>query len=209
MARIAPESGVFEAARAPASEELSPAQRATLNGVRTETDPARSAEAWGRETALSTALEQRFDRIETALQALQSIAQLLVAELRTARPAAQLQDPLEAADKMLALLKQQLAGKDHEIARLRHELSVRERLVGEARIPERHPAEHEALAGWEIVGRTDRNAALQDPSGRTHVIAVGEPIAPGVQLLKIDPAANRVITSGGELSYPAPRGASR
>ena len=148
-----------------------------------------------------SALQQRFDRLDTSLQTLQGVVQLILTEMRSSRASGQAQEALDAADRMLGVLKKQLSGRDQEIARLRRELSAREHLTGDTRVQAQQASARSALTGWEIVGLTARNAALKDPSGQTHVVSIGESITDGVQLRQIDPAGTRIMTNAGDITY--------
>ena len=150
-------------------------------------------------------VQQRFDRLDSSLQALQSAMQLVLTEVRSSRGSGQAQEALESADRMVSLLKRQLASRDQENVRLRGELAARERLVNEMKLQVQRSSARSALAGWEIVGLTARNAALKDPGGQTHVLSIGETIVNGVQLQQIDPAGTRITTSAGALVYHGAR----
>jgi hypothetical protein len=151
------------------------------------------------------ALQQRFDHVDASLQALQGAMQLVFTEIRSPRVSGQAQEALDSADKMLSLLKKQIATRDQEIARLRGELAAREHLVRDMKSQAQRSSARSALAGWEIVGLTVRNAALKDPSGQTHVVSIGETIVDGVQLKQIDPAGTRITTSAGDIAYHGAR----
>jgi hypothetical protein len=150
-------------------------------------------------------LQQRFDRLDTSLQALQGDLQLVLTEMRSSRVSGQAQEALDSADKMLSVLKKQIATRDQEIVRLRGELAAREHLVKDMKLQAQHASARSALAGWEIVGLTVRNAALKDPSGQTHVVSIGETIVDGVQLKQIDPAGTRITTTAGDIAYHGTR----
>jgi hypothetical protein len=167
-----------------------------------EMDPAAEARVSADDLRL---LQQRFDRLDTSLQAVQGDMQLVLTEMRSARVSGQAQEALDSADKMLSVLKKQIATRDQEIIRLRGDLAAREHLVKDMKLQAQHSKARSPLAGWEIVGLTVRNAALKDPSGQTHVVSIGETIVDGVQLKQIDPAGTRITTTAGDIAYHAAR----
>lgn len=190
----APPLGVVDApSAAPAMDAPLHAEAATP-----APNPVDSATAAGE---LRGAMTQRFDQVDAGLQNVRGLVELVVAELRTNPLSGEMQEKLDAADKMVTLLKTQAASKDGEIVRLRRELAERERLIADMKEENRRLAEKPALPGWEIVGLTARNAAFKDPAGHTRVVAVGEVIVDGVKLLEIDTAANRVGTTSGYMVY--------
>jgi hypothetical protein len=181
------------------AEESAPAR---LQGAQPSPNQPTEAEITGERLGTNelSVLQQRFDRMDASMQELQSVMQLVLTETRSAQVSGRA-EALDAADKMLGVLKKQLAGRDQEIARLRHELSTRERLANDTRGQSQQVNPRSVLTGWEIVGLTARNAALKDPSGQTHVVSIGESITDGVQLKQIDPAGIRIITSAGDIGY--------
>lgn len=150
-------------------------------------------------------LQQRFDRMDISMQALQGAMQAVLTEVRSSGASAQMKQTLESADKMVSLLKKQLTNRDQEIVRLRGALANREHLVNDMKSEAQRASARSTLAGWEIVGLTARNAALKDPSGQTHVVSVGETIVDGVQLKQIDPTRTRITTSAGDIVYHGAR----
>jgi hypothetical protein len=145
------------------------------------------------------ALEERLDRIEISLQGMQRMLESLRTELTAVRAYQPPPQPTGPTEKRSVSPRQRLTIRHQENAR--RELAVNGPSPGDGKpIPQRS-TERVPLPGWEIVGLSARNVALRDPGGRTHVVAIGEVIADDVELTRVDPVANRIITSAGELTY--------
>lgn len=185
----------------PEAESVARAIEGTPSTTPAVPEPRSVEQATDATEELRQGMATRFDQVDAGLQNVRGLIELVVAELRTNPLSGEMQEKLDAADKMVTLLKTQGASKDGEIVRLRRELAERERLIADMKEENRRLAEKPALPGWEIVGLTARNAAFKDPAGHTRVIAVGEVIVDGVKLLEIDTAANRVGTTSGYMVY--------